>query len=164
MLCSFETVHLIQKMPIAYLQINVYFKSSVQNYILCQDPFLLMPFQVLCLQTHWLFITGWSCFDINTIFFFIAAEASLTFYILPSFQVCRQSWFTLDLLSHQVKVHHVNPHINCFWNPRRIWMISRTFLKPENHVFMRNHNPQEQITNLSLQMQWHVQANFLLDS
>lgn len=45
--CSFKTVHPTKKLIIAYLEIIIFFKPSVQSFILFQDLILFMPLQVL---------------------------------------------------------------------------------------------------------------------
>lgn len=79
---SFQTVHPTKKLTIAYLQINICLKSSVQNCILCQDLLLFMPLQILILL--------WDVADLIIIFCFLAntipAGADLIcplFYLVP---------------------------------------------------------------------------------
>lgn len=46
---SFKTLHPTEKLIIAYLEIIIFSKPSVQRFILFQDLLLFMPLQVLTL-------------------------------------------------------------------------------------------------------------------
>lgn len=141
----------------------------------CRSPFTLNPwFKIsfyvkfhfhLCLYKYWFFLLLlWDAAVLTTTCYFSwQCHSSRSwfdlFYILFCFQICRQR-STLDILSHQAKVCHVGPRVRHFWTFRIIWMVLKTWLKPENHIFMRNCHPHQQITNLPLQTskQWCVQA------